>query len=125
MERHRRSDEEWRELIRQCKASGLSDHEWLKQNHISESSFYNKLKKFSNQGVEESTPVSKKNLREVPESHDIVQISFEDGSNSLQTSSIPKTAAITLHAASFTLDIHNHAEAEVIRNTLLALKSLC
>ena len=43
MPKMRRSNEEWTELIKDCKSCGLSNREWMKQHHISLSSFYKKL----------------------------------------------------------------------------------
>ena len=36
-----RSDQEWMDLITECRQSGLSDFAWCEQNHVSSSSFYN------------------------------------------------------------------------------------
>lgn len=124
MTRKRRTDAEWRELICACKSSGLSDNEWLKQNHISPSSFYNKLHKLYGE-AETGTPLPEKNLTEIPETHEIVQLSFGDESRTLQNSGNASDAALFLHIGSYILEIRNHAEADAIRNTLLALRTLC
>ena len=36
-----RSDNEWMELITQCRQSGLTDHAWCANNGIPDSTFYN------------------------------------------------------------------------------------
>ena len=38
-----RSDQEWLELIRECRASGLPDREWCQIHSISINTFYNKV----------------------------------------------------------------------------------
>ena len=43
MPKKRHSNAEWAGLIKECKSCGLSDREWMKQHHISSSSFYKKL----------------------------------------------------------------------------------
>ena len=39
--RNYHTDEEWLDLIMQCRQSGLSDAQWCRQNSIPDSSFYN------------------------------------------------------------------------------------
>ena len=82
----RRSNEEWAELIKGCKScglsDGLSDREWMKQHHISSSSFYKKLHELY--GEISNVPVAKKRLPEIRETHEIVEIGIGKESNSLQ-----------------------------------------
>ena len=41
VQRHpKRSDQEWMELIQECRTSGLTDKTWCKRNHIQRSSLY-------------------------------------------------------------------------------------
>ena len=41
MKRHpRRSDEEWLNIIHECRTSGLSDKTWCEEHHIHTSKFY-------------------------------------------------------------------------------------
>ena len=41
MKRHpRRSDEEWLNIIHECRTSGLSDKIWCEEHHIQPSKFY-------------------------------------------------------------------------------------
>ena len=39
----KRSEQEWMNLIQECRASGLSDKDWCEQHGIPVSSFYNKI----------------------------------------------------------------------------------
>ena len=82
MPKIRRSDAEWAELIKECKSCGLSDREWMKQHHISSSSFYKKLHELY--GDISNVPVAKKRLPEIAETHEIVEIGIGEESNSLQ-----------------------------------------
>ena len=127
MPRIRRSNAEWAELIKDCKSCGLSDHEWMKQHHISPSSFYKKLHEIY--GDISSVPVTRKRLPEIAETHEIVEVDIGEESNSLQRTApintfIPE-AAVTVRMGSYSIEIGNQAEAETIRNTMLALSSLC
>ena len=41
VQRHpKRSDQEWMELIQECRTSGLTDKAWCERNHIQRSSLY-------------------------------------------------------------------------------------
>lgn len=42
---NRRSQDEWVQLIRECRSSGLSDRTWCEQHGILVSSFYNAVKR--------------------------------------------------------------------------------
>lgn len=42
---NRRSQDEWFQLIRECRSSGLSDRTWCEQHGILVSSFYNAVKR--------------------------------------------------------------------------------
>lgn len=37
---YRRTEEDWFQLIQECRTSGLSDKEWCRQNNITISNFY-------------------------------------------------------------------------------------
>ncbi len=41
----RRSQEEWLQLIMECRGSGMTDHAWCEQHGILVSSFYNAVKR--------------------------------------------------------------------------------
>lgn len=126
MKRIRRTDEQWMELIRECKSSGLSDQIWLKQKQIPASSYYRKYQQLCGD-MEQTTPIPQKKLTEIPETHEIVQVAFEDESNSLPVV-LPNPAcesAVVLRTGAYTVEIHNSASADAIRNTLMALKQIC
>ena len=124
MPRIRRSNAEWEEMIRDCKSCGLSDSEWMKQHHISPSSFYKKLHELY--GEEANVPVVKKRLPEIAETHEIVEVNIGEESNSLHKAApISTEPAVTVRIGSYSIEIGNSAEAETIRNTMLALSSLC
>ena len=124
MKRIRRTDDEWMDLIRECKSSGLSDQVWLRQKQIPASSYYKKYRELCGE-VEENTPLPVKHLTEIPESHEIVQVTLGEESNSLSVSHKKPEPAIVLRAGAYTVEVLNTAGADIIRNTLLALGQLC
>ena len=52
-----KSDEEWFATIQECRASGLPDRVWCRENGISSSSFYYNVKKLRNKAMD--IPASK------------------------------------------------------------------
>lgn len=42
----RRTDQEWLELIQDCRTSSMSDKDWCNQHHIQRSSFYYHIRRF-------------------------------------------------------------------------------
>ena len=121
----RRTDEEWLNLIQECRASGLSDKYWCEQHHIHPSNFYYHIKRLQNKAcnIPESvcTPTSQK--------QEVVPLSFEEPTilsptETLSSLESSETAIkITLHE--FQIEITNAAASETIFNTLSALQRLC
>lgn len=126
MPRTKRTDDDWRQLIRECKSSGVSDQEWLREHHIASSTFYKKLGELYGE-VEQNTPVPTKKLAEVPEVHEIVQVTFDEPVrlDSQPARTAATEASVVLRTGNFTIEISNNAGADVIRNTVLALSGLC
>lgn len=60
VQRHpKRSDQEWMELIQECRTSGLTDKAWCERNHIQRSSLYYHIRRFRNMACEiPENPVS-------------------------------------------------------------------
>lgn len=53
VQRHpKRSDQEWMELIQECRTSGLTDKAWCERNHIQRSSLYYHIRRFRNMACE-------------------------------------------------------------------------
>ena len=48
----RRTDEEWLNLIQECRLSGLSDKYWCEQHHIHPSNFYYHIKRLRNKACD-------------------------------------------------------------------------
>ena len=43
--RIRRTDQEWLDLIQECRTSGLTDKAWCEQQHIQRSNFYYQIRR--------------------------------------------------------------------------------
>ena len=121
----RRTDEEWLNLIQECRASGLSDKYWCEQHHIHPSNFYYHINRLRNKAcdIPESvyTPLSQK--------QEIVPLSFGEPtilSQTAQPSSLESCeTAIKITLNGFQIEITNTAASETIFNTLAALQRLC
>ena len=125
-----RTDQEWLELIQECRSSGLSDKDWCDLNSISRSSFYYHLRKLRKQAchIPEALSSGKIPLRQevVP-----VQIQDDNAISLLPTDPAPQLSgpgnspAICIRFRNVEIEILNNADSDVIRNTLTAVGSLC
>ena len=114
------NDDHWLELITQCRSSGLTDRQWCIENGISVSTFYYHVRAL------------RKKACEVPEATDTIMQKQEVVQIPLWGTEPPPSAAVSIPAPSICLEmqgirieIHEQAGADVIRNTLLALRQLC
>ena len=89
------NDEHWLNLITQCRSSGLTDRQWCIENGI---------------------PAAQK--------QEVVQIPLWEREQHSDTAAF-HTPSICLEMQGIRIEIHEQAGADVIRNTLLALRQLC
>lgn len=122
----RRTDEEWLDLIRQCRSSGLSDKGWCEEHHIHTSSFYYQIRRLRKMACQlpetRCLPSTKK--------QEIVEISFDEpvpypaqGNPSVGKDSPQTAIRVIVHG--FPVEITNAAASETIFHTLSALQRLC
>ena len=64
------TDEQWLDIFQQCKASGISDLQWCRENNIAPSTFYYRLNRVRK---ETSEPVSEVKTM-LPEYHEVVPL---------------------------------------------------
>lgn len=114
------SDEHWFNLITQCRSSGLTDRQWCIENGIPVSTFYYHVRAL------------RKKACEVPEAIDadaqkqeVVQIPLLEMEQHPSDTPAIHTPSICLEMQGIRIEIHEQAGADVIRNTLLALRQLC
>lgn len=115
---------DWFPIINECRTSGLSDHQWCKENGVSYSTFYYHVRRLQKEACE--LPASTRKCI-VPMEQEVVQLNFteiekpvyEPGTN------IVSDAAISLQINNVTLHISNAANADVIAHTIQALQGLC
>ena len=113
------SQDHWLELISQCRSSGLTDRQWCIQNGIPTSTFYYHVKALRKKACEiPETSVAATQKQEV------VQIPLWETESHPDTVPV-SSPSVCLERQGIRIEIHEQAGADVIRNTLLALRQLC
>lgn len=120
----KRSDQEWMELIQECRTSGLGDKEWCELNEIPVSTFYTKITKLRRKACD----IPKANQRTIGQSQQVVPLSILDESPIPLADAIPiqtDAPAVILKMNDYSIAITNHAARDTILNTLSVLRQLC
>lgn len=106
--------EQWKSLIKECQASGMTIASWCKQNDICEQTYYRNLK-ILREEICDSLPV--------PAQKSEQPVMFKK----LEVQSpLPSTqAAVIIHLPSASLEIQNGANQQTVEAVLLALRHLC
>ncbi|MEQ2472745.1 IS66 family insertion sequence element accessory protein TnpA [Laedolimicola intestinihominis] len=113
-------DEHWLELITQCRASGLTDRQWCIENRIPVSTFYYHIRALRKKACEVPEAVET-----VGQKQEVVQIPLWEMEQQTSAPVAADRPSICLDMQGIRIEIHEQAGADVIRNTLLALRQLC
>ena len=123
----RRTDEEWMNLIQECRTSGLTDKEWCREHQIHSSNFYYHIRRLREMACEIPEPASGSTRAGFQE---VVPITFEESftnpskpDNDMK--SFPFDTAIRITVNGFQVEVSNHAARETIATTLSVLQRLC
>ena len=122
------ADEQFR-LIMECRASGLSDHEWCLQNNIKPGTFYNWVKRLHQKGC---AGIPDTMRAPVPHKQEIVKIQFAPPEKKETILSLAQDQAdqslhngvMELSIAGTVLRIPNGTDPFLLRQTLQILKEL-
>lgn len=130
----RRSDDEWVQLITDCRTSGLSDIAWCRENKIGTSTFYYHIRRLTQKACQ--LPENPKSVTR--ESHEIVPLRVEDDSLAdllpakeyispvSPMSPMNETdIAVRMSFQNISLEFTNKAEKSTILNVIAALQLLC
>lgn len=119
--------EKWIGIIRECQASGLSKRMWCAQNNINEKTFYywlRKLRQIACQNQDLINPQIKATSPDIIQP--IVPVTvLKDEPAVKQENIIDEDPGIILSINSVEIKICNGTSAELIENTLKALKNIC
>ena len=114
------NDSFWLHRITQCRSSGLTDRQWCMENGIPVSTFYYHVRALRNKACEipETADISR-------QKQEVVQIPLWEEGPQVPDGISVHSPSICLQMQDIRVEIHEHAGADVIRNTLLALHQLC
>ena len=126
---NRRSDQDWVTLIRECRASGLSDKDWCAHRAIQVRTFYKQVARLRKKGFD--IPRTRRTSVSVPQ--DVVPLEITEeasrtGSAGYTDSSVRHPdpfPAVILSIRDYRIEITNHAEQSIISSVLSALQQLC
>lgn len=120
----KRTDEEWLNLIQECRSSGLSDRVWCAEHHIHTSNFYYHIRRLRKLACEipESSSVS------VSPEQEVVRLAFDEPagySKALQEDASVFEPAIRIQIHEIRIEISNSAASDTVFHTLSVLQKLC
>lgn len=126
---NRRSDQDWVTLIRECRASGLSDKDWCAHHAIQVRTLYKQVARLRKKGFD--IPQTRRASVSVPQ--DVVPL--ETAAEVSRTGSAECTDSSARHPDPFPtvilsirdyrIEITNQAEPGIISSILSALQQLC
>ena len=108
--------EQWRAIIEECIASGMTVTSWCKSHGIVEQTYYKYLKKFREQELEK-LPTA---LVPVPDEKPVAFKKLE-----VQTPVTGTKAAVVIRFPNATVEISEGTSQQTIQAVLLALQSVC
>ena len=126
--RIKRTDQEWLDLIQECRTSSLTDKEWCEQQHIQRSNFYYHIRRLRKKACE----IPDNPAPSCQEHHEVVAIDFsiaepfpEKNVSRQGGSENRNKPVIRLAFPGFSMEILNGAAGEMIHDTIAALKQIC
>lgn len=122
----KRTDQQWLDLIQECRTSGLTDKDWCAQNHVSVSSFYYHIRSLRKKACEIPT---KMESHEPCKTQEVVCLSIQQEPSA---GPFPQIYPEQQDAAALFVDLHgiritisNHAAPDTILSTIRALDGIC
>ena len=106
--------------IAQCRASGLTDHQWCIKNGIPASTFYYYVR-----DLRKKACVVPDAADAAAQKQEVVQIPLWEMEQNPSGTAALYLPSVCLKMQGVRIEIHEQAGANVIRNTLLALRQLC
>lgn len=122
----RRSDEEWMNLIQECRTSGLSDKCWCEDHQIPVSSFYRRVSLLR----KKACAIPERQVSRIPIRQELIEITPSELAH-IQNPSMESNpgsgldTAVRIQFRDLRIEITNTAGSETIQNTVAALLKLC
>lgn len=126
--RIKRTDQEWLDLIKDCKTSSLKVKIWCEQHGITAKAIDYHTRRLRQKGytipqrIPQTSPYEKQEIVCLDISKSLSAGREEGPASNPWTAN---TAALRFDFQGTPIEISNHAARETIENTLLALRSLC
>jgi hypothetical protein len=121
----KRTDQEWLDLIQECRTSGMSDKDWCELHHIQRSSFYYHIRRFR----DNACVIPEASLPAIHGKQEVVQLQISDSEFHTpipdNSSELNNGTVIRLTIQGIRIEITNAAAGETIANTITALQRLC
>jgi hypothetical protein len=122
----KKSAHEWFEIIQECRASGLTDHQWCKENGIPVGAFYYQAKKLRDTACELPEPSRTTVTASVQE---VVELCSTQ-ENTVLTHPVPALPEVLPPAITLTIDgvciaIQNHATPLLVSTIMQAITAKC
>ena len=121
----RRTEQEWMDLIHECRTSGLGDKDWCEQHDIPISTFYTKITRLRKKACD----IPAANHRAVRETQQVVPLRIVDEAPEIYkdevTAASGASSAVVIKINGYSIEISNQAARDTILNTLSVLQQLC
>ena len=119
----RRSDEEWFQIINECRRSGLSDSQWCKQHDIRESTFFCAVGRLRKKAY--AIPDRNKSMDGLSNSipkQDVVRIDIEPEPIQVVPATYPGNShTIEIDVHGINIRVFNHVDTELLETVLSVL----
>ena len=127
------TDQEWLDLINECRTSGLSDKDWCEANNIASSTFYNAVTRLRKKACEipASAGTKSPHILDLTSRQEVVQIDIcPDTTVTVPTKKtdahLDNSHTIKLQANDFRLKISNGADPILLEQVLRMVRaSVC
>lgn len=108
--------EEWKSIISECRASGMTVKAWCKANGIVEQTYYKNLKKLREEMIENLPAPITTDTCEKPAVFKKLEVQ----------SPIPDTkATVIIRLGNATIEVNEGASQQTVQAVLLALQNVC
>ena len=121
----RRTDQEWMDLIVECRKSGLSDRAWCQEHGIPSTTFYYHIKQLR----EKACDIPDSDTEDMPQKQEVVPIDFQEFNvwefERTTSSGYTDDVAVIVDYHGISMRVVNGAAGSAILETLKALRELC
>ena len=111
----------WTGRIKECRRSGLTVVKWCAQNNIGIKTYYYWFRKIKREAFENLSEGSEQNTLTLADSN----LSVFSKIDLAADKPLPSGASVTIRLNDISIELQDGATESVIRNALLAIRSIC